>query len=99
MSASPKPGERASIRNTTEQESRALMVTASNGMVPTEPWEGDGPCQDCGGKNIVWFTDNKLFNRVMPNGAGILCVNCFVRRSYAVGINPTGWKLEPEVQP
>ena len=46
---------------------------------------GDIPCADCGtNKNIIWFTDNVLWNdicRTKTTDAGILCVNCFVIRA------------------
>lgn len=61
---------------------------------------GDAPCHDCGGDNIVWFTDNTFWNEVCRRdstaGCPILCVYCFVRRVEALGIRPTGWRLLPE---
>lgn len=64
----------------------------------SEPWEGDGPCQDCGAKNVTWFTDSPLWNRVMSKAnVGIVCVTCFVKRASVAGVNPTAWKLVPEV--
>lgn len=62
--------------------------------------KGDGPCMDCGGDNIVWFTDNVIWNHVMEPGSlddpgGLLCVPCFVRRAERV-LAPTAWKLTPE---
>ena len=64
---------------------------------------GDGPCQDCGTPdNIVWFTDNTVWNRVMggpgttDDPGGIVCVTCFVKRADAAGLDPTGWQLTPE---
>ena len=63
---------------------------------------GDGPCGDCGtGNNIIWFTDNVLWNAVMrPNGEmdadPLLCVPCFVRRVHEAGYAPTGWRLVPD---
>jgi hypothetical protein len=57
--------------------------------------EGDGPCQDCGGANIVWFTDSVFWNEVMGNSGGLLCVACFVKRA-EVRFTPTGWRVLPE---
>lgn len=61
---------------------------------------GDGPCTDCGGDNIVWFTDSVFWNEVCrrdPNQPEpVLCVHCFVRRTERLGIRPTGWRLLPE---
>jgi hypothetical protein len=62
---------------------------------------GDGPCRDCDTPdNIVWFTDNVLWNEVVrrPNDGqcGILCIPCFIVRVDAAGLVPTGWRLTPE---
>jgi|GEM_PF-3928527 len=65
---------------------------------------GDGPCCDCGTlDNIVWFTDNVLWNAVTGEQivaeqprAGILCIPCFVKRADAAGLRPTGWRLFAE---
>lgn len=62
---------------------------------------GDGPCQDCGSDNIVWFTDSPLWNRALggpeatDDPGGLLCIPCFVVRAAAAGIMPTGWYLGP----
>lgn len=67
---------------------------------------GDGPCQDCGSLNIVWFTDNVVWNAVMEAEkhafasdrpeTGILCPFCFVKRAEEAGLRPTGWRVTPE---
>lgn len=63
---------------------------------------GDGPCQDCGGENVCWFTDNVLWNTVMggpdqhDDPGGIVCVTCFVVRAHAAGLNPPAWRLLAE---
>lgn len=64
---------------------------------------GDGPCGDCGTENnIIWFTDNVVWNAVMrpdgePEGGDpFLCVTCFVRRTDEAGYRPTGWHLIPD---
>ena len=46
---------------------------------------GNGPCDDCGTQdNIIWFTDDVLWNAVCrPPGYEmdpILCIRCFVAR-------------------
>jgi hypothetical protein len=52
-------------------------------------------CQECGSKNPVWFTDNATWNKVMGNGYGILCPNCFISRAHAQ--DPTlAWKIQIE---
>jgi hypothetical protein len=61
--------------------------------------QGDGPCTDCGTpNNIIWFTDNVLWNAVIRPGGEIeadpfLCIPCFVTRVHAAGLAPTGWRL------
>lgn len=57
---------------------------------------GDGPCDDCGTRdNIVWFTENPLWNEVCPRG-GLVCIPCFVQRVDQAGLMPTGWRLLPD---
>jgi hypothetical protein len=53
--------------------------------------------------NIVWFTDNVVWNRVTGESVyaeeargAILCILCFVTRADRVGLEPTGWRLLPE---
>lgn len=73
------------------------------GKVP-EHLRGDGPCRDCDTtKNIIWFTDNVLWNEVMAfpevgsnDPGGIVCIPCFVRRVDRAGLCPTGWRLLPD---
>jgi hypothetical protein len=55
---------------------------------------GDGPCADCGGPNVVWYTDDLLWNRVVRDHDDecILCLTCFIGRAeqyYVV----TSWHL------
>ncbi len=52
-------------------------------------------CQDCGGPNIVWFTDNATWNKVVGNDDGIFCPVCFVKRAESKGI-VYAWKLQIE---
>lgn len=64
---------------------------------------GDGPCHDCETRdNIVWFTENVVWNAVMggpgtlDDPGGIVCINCFIKRADAAGLRPTGWFLMAE---
>ena len=68
-----------------------------------ERLRGDGPCGDCGtSDNIVWFTDNVLWNAVMggpgtmDDPGGIVCIPCFIKRTDTAGLDPTGWRLTAE---
>lgn len=85
-------------------EDRAALAPASAGPEKQPPHlRGDGPCQDCGGPNIIWFAPNVFWNAVMsPPGevhhgdpGGIVCVHCFVKRAEAK-FAPTGWQLTAE---
>ena len=61
------------------------------------PLGGDGPCTDCGGPNIVWHTENVLWNAVCrqePYVEPTLCVHCFVIRAEKM-FQVTGWLLLP----
>lgn len=66
-----------------------------------EDLRGDGPCANCGTRdNIVWFTDNVLWNDVVLNDPEamdkILCIPCFVKETDQRGWHVTGWRLIPE---
>jgi len=77
--------------------------------VPAEPWEGNGPCKDCGGRNFPWRAPHELWESVMecePGAGGVVCAKCFVIRAYAKGITryiwhlvPTPPSMDPEVPP
>ncbi len=58
---------------------------------------GDNPCQDCKSeKNIVWFTDNVLWNIIMgKDRMKIYCIFCFTARA-EMKYKITGWRLLPE---
>lgn len=78
----------------------AAQVLRPSVQLPTEI-RGDGPCGDCGtADNIIWFTDNVLWNEVMRRPGAppepFLCVVCFVRRVHEAGLAPTGWRLVPD---
>lgn len=62
---------------------------------------GDGPCTDCGERNpFIWWTDNVFWNAVCRTPSELsepmICPNCFVKRVYALGFDPTGFRLIPE---
>ena len=63
----------------------------------------EGVCQDCGGRNPVWFAPNYLWNFVMggpgtkDDPGGFVCPNCFTVRAEVAGLAPTAWVLSPEV--
>ncbi len=66
-----------------------------------DPIRGDGPCGDCGGQNIIWYTDSTLWNYVIrapapAAGDPFLCVTCFVIRVDRAGLAPTGWRVIPD---
>ena len=56
-------------------------------------------CQKCGNPNIVWFTSNALWNKVVEDKAATLCPVCFVKAAEEKGIKPTGWFLTEEAGP
>lgn len=43
-------------------------------------------CDDCHNFNTVWYADNDLWNKVMPDDGGILCPQCFANRAYKKGL-------------
>lgn len=44
-------------------------------------------CQDCGHCfRLVWSVKDDIWNKVMGNGNGILCLDCFVERAEKMGI-------------
>ena len=58
-------------------------------------------CCKCGGKNIIWFAPNELWNRVMRKTGmeskyGIICIHCFVEIAESNGVKPTAWILNTE---
>ncbi len=55
----------------------------------------EAKCQKCGGRNIVWFSDNQTWNLIAP-ADGILCPICFVEKAEEIGIvGPWKLTLEP----
>lgn len=86
------------------QHGRHAEALASQGVTQIDlpsRLVGDAPCRDCGTlDNIVWFTDNVLWNHVTGEEVvgtderdAILCIPCFVKRADAAGLQPTGWRL------
>ena len=55
-------------------------------------------CDDCGGKNVVWYAPNSLWNevvrRVETGPDPMLCPRCFALRVQASGRDVI-WKFEP----
>jgi hypothetical protein len=67
-------------------------------VAKAEPWEGNGPCKDCGGPSICWHAPHELWESVMecePGCGGLVCVTCFVKRAYAKGVRRYVWELVP----
>jgi len=68
---------------------------------PAEPWEGNGPCKDCGGRNWPWKAPHELWESVMecePGSGGVVCATCFVVRAHAKGLglgNGLAWLVAP----
>lgn len=60
-----------------------------------EPWEGNGPCADCGGRSICWRAPDDLWEIVAAN-VPFLCPVCFVARCWArTDLGYTTWRLVP----
>ncbi len=60
------------------------------GEITPEPWEGNGPCMDCGGRSPYWHAPNDLWQDVMSrpgsdphDPGGLICPVCFIARHYA----------------
>lgn len=53
-------------------------------------------CHICKGRNIVWFADNDLWNKVVDNRGLICCLICFVEMAKIKGINPTAWRISED---
>lgn len=57
---------------------------------------GDNPCDDCGTPdNIIWFTDNTLWNAVCTEDNPKLCIRCFVKRFEQIGYSTVSWRVLP----
>lgn len=54
-------------------------------------------CERCRGRNIVWFTENKLWNAVVAFEYRILCPMCFVELAEMKSWDSAAWRLMPEV--
>jgi hypothetical protein len=69
------------------------VVTSDSG-----PGHPETFCQECGGPNVTWFAPNEVWNLATDNNRGlILCPICFIRRASARGIDPSAWRVEPEM--
>lgn len=71
----------------------ALDVLAQ-GSPSEEGTAGDTICGKCGVNNIVWFTENEIWN--VLGKSGVLCVSCFVGEIEATGFDHGAWKIVPE---
>lgn len=68
-------------------------MSESRPQPPTPEAQTDGPCMDCGYPCEVWFAPNPVWNQVVPERVGLLCLRCFVKRA---GDTPFAWQLAPE---
>lgn len=50
-------------------------------------------CQECKGPNIVWFTYNTLWNKIVDSKPAILCPICFAKGAEEKGVRPSSWYL------
>ena len=62
----------------------------------------EGTCEKCGRENIIWFTENPLWNSCATDADGkewhFLCSMCFVRIAEAKGlVKVKVWRLVPEL--
>ena len=54
-------------------------------------------CQQCGGKNVVWFAPNDIWNAVVGSESGLLCPVCFIGLADTKGLyQGGGWMITPE---
>lgn len=78
-------------------------MNGASGIGDCDPWppsrmphqRGDGPCNDCFGPNVVWFTDDLVWNRVVrdhDDSDCILCIDCFIARAEHY-YDVSAWKL------
>lgn len=51
-------------------------------------------CRKCGGRNIVWFAPNPVWNAI--NQTGVLCPVCFVSEYERINGRSFAWSLSPE---
>jgi len=59
------------------------------GPLKAEPWEGNGPCDDCAGRSPYWHAPDDLWQKVMSepgkdphDPGGVICPVCFVIRAW-----------------
>lgn len=62
----------------------------------TDQHPEDG-CEDCSGRNVVWFAPNEIWNKVCrPNGENaadpMLCPRCFILRAAGIA---AAWSVMP----
>jgi len=85
---------------TDEAKACAAMADARGVIAKLRKLEGsdDHPeykCQRCGGRNIVWYAENAVWNKVVRERWHILCPLCFVELDEQAGVKPTScsWLL------
>jgi len=81
---------RAEVERLTAEHPQGWQPSFIAPATASELPAGDGPCQDCGGPNVVWWADNSTWNFIMggpgrrDDPGGIVCPTCFGRRWAAV---------------
>ena len=56
-------------------------------------------CEQCGGKNVCWFSPSDIWNAVARRADGtdpMLCPNCFIQMAETAGYDKDAWKVVPE---
>ena len=48
-------------------------------------------CQQCGGRNVIWWVDRETWQSVM-HGEGVVCPTCFMLKAIEV-VGPVTWKV------
>ena len=55
-------------------------------------------CTDCGHCfRLVWSVKDEIWNKVMGNGNGILCLDCFVERAKKMGVEISKYDFEIKI--
>lgn len=58
-------------------------------------------CERCGGRNVVWYADNDLWDEVIARNPtcidGVLCPICFIEVAEEQGCQPTSWRLSADI--
>lgn len=80
-----------------EHGSAANRCSAAD--VPIANGHPEATCDDCGGKNVIWFAPSEMWNKVArrPDGEPMLCPRCFILRAEAMGIHEV-WMVTPDLR-